>query len=66
MKHFLLLLGATDEMIGKGPQLVVASLLTQLEPAYLVLWDATRYSREADIAKDLRNKNVKLKQVISA
>ena len=56
VKHFLLLLGATDEMIGKGPQLVVASLLTQLEPAYLVLWDATRYSREADIAKDARKK----------
>lgn len=56
VKHFLLLLGATDEMIGKGPQLVVASLLAQLEPAYLVLWDATRYSREADIAKDARKK----------
>lgn len=56
VKHFLLLLGASDELIGKGPQLVTASLLAQLEPAYQVLWEATRYSREADIARDARKK----------
>ncbi|HEX5278350.1 MAG TPA: hypothetical protein VFW42_11875 [Fluviicoccus sp.] len=56
VKHFLLFLGASDEMLGKGPQLVVPALLSQLEPAYQVLWEATRYSREADIARDARKK----------
>ncbi|RZU47653.1 hypothetical protein EV700_0620 [Fluviicoccus keumensis] len=56
VKHFLLFLGASDEMLGKGPQLVVPALLSQLEPAYQVLWEATRYSREADIAKYARKK----------
>lgn len=56
VKHFLLILGATDDLIGKGPQLVIHSLLAQLEPAYQVLWEATRYSREADIARDARKK----------
>lgn len=56
VKHFLLVLGASDELIGKGPQLVVSHLLSQLEPAYQVLWEATRYSREVEIARDARKK----------
>ncbi|PTQ89054.1 hypothetical protein [Agitococcus lubricus] len=51
IKHFMLLLGVSENVFKKAQQLSIPLLLQQLEPAFMVICKASRYSSEQEICR---------------
>jgi hypothetical protein len=56
IKHFMLWLDANDAALQKVQQLAIPPLLQQLEPAFAVILQASRYASEQEICRAAKEK----------